>query len=248
MAGAAGRSKRTGPRDMRAGVELLWGERERPARGPKPSLTPRRIADEAVAVADAEGLDAVSMGRVAAGLGVSGMALYRYVPGKTELVELMVEVALADVPDLADAGPGWRERLAAWSRRSRQVYADHPWLLAATAMRRQIMGPHQLGWLDAAHAALEPTGLGAADRQQVVLLLIGQVRSLAQQTADFDAEHAREWGRLTGELLERHADRFPALTRAIAAGAFDASGTDSPDFGLDRILDGVQVLIDAAAP
>ncbi|MFD7864710.1 TetR/AcrR family transcriptional regulator C-terminal domain-containing protein [Streptomyces sp. NPDC059783] len=246
--GSGATGKRNGPRDLKAGIELLWGERGQPARGPKPSLTPRRIADEAVAVADAEGLDAVSMGRVAAGLGVSGMALYRYVPGKTELVELMVEVALEDVPDLSAEAGGWRAGLTAWSRRSWEVYRRHGWLLAATAMRRQIMGPHQLGWLDAAHAVLEPTGLGAADRQRTVLLLIGEVRSIAQQAADFDEEHSREWGRLTDELLERHAERFPALTRAIAHGAFAPEEGDDPlAFGLERILDGVQVLVDRAA-
>ncbi|MEV3859250.1 TetR/AcrR family transcriptional regulator [Streptomyces sp. NPDC050095] len=240
------------PRDLRAGIALLWGEQERPTRGPKPSLTPQRIAESAVALADAEGLDAVSMNKVAAAFGVSAMALYRYVPGKSELVELMVESVLADIPDLTPAGPDWRSRLTAWANSSWEVYRDHPWLLAATAMRRQILGPHQLGWLDAALAAMEPTGLSAAHRHQVFLLLIGQVRSVAQQRADFDAEHDAQWSRLTGELLARHPDRFPALTRALADGAFAPADSDTDAdtdplrFGLERILDGVQVLIDEA--
>lgn len=60
-------------------------------------------------------------------------------------------------------------------------------------------------------------------------------------------EHSRERGRLPGELLDRHADRFPALTRAIADLAFETGGTDALDFGPDRILGGVQALIDRAA-
>ncbi|MFF3391350.1 TetR/AcrR family transcriptional regulator [Streptomyces sp. NPDC002669] len=241
------------PRDLRVGVALLWGEQEQPTRGPKPSLTPHRIAESAVGLADAEGLDAVSMNKVAATFGVSAMALYRYVPGKTELVELMVEAVLAEVPDLTAEGPGWRPRLAAWARRSWEVYRAHPWLLTATAMRRQIMGPHQLAWLDAALGALEPTGLTAARRHQVFLLVVGHVRGTAQQLLDFDEEHDRQWNLLTGELLTRQADRFPALTRAIASGAFDPGGADvgaaaDPlEFGLSCVLDGVQALIDRAA-
>ncbi len=231
-------------RDLPTGIALLWGEQDQPARGPKPSLTPQRIAEAAVTLADAEGLENVSMNKVAAEFGVSAMALYRYVPGKTELVELMVEAVLAEPPDLSAAGSAWRPRLSVWAHRQWGVYQAHPWLLAATAMRRQIMGPHQLAWMDAALAALEPTGLTAGQRHQVFLLIAGQVRNLAQQRADFDEDHNREWGRLTSELLNRHSNRFPALTKAIADGAFTSTELDPLDFGLDRILDGVQVLID----
>ncbi|MFD7905807.1 TetR/AcrR family transcriptional regulator [Kitasatospora sp. NPDC057904] len=235
-------------RDLRAGVALLWGEQDRPTRGPKPSLTPGRIAEAAVGLADAEGLEAVSMNKVAAGFGMSAMALYRYVPGKAELVELMVESVLADAPDLTTAGPDWRPRIVAWARASEQVHRSHPWLLAATAMRHQLMGPNQLGWLDAALTALAPTGLTAAQQHRVFVLVAGYVRTHAQQQLDFDEAHSREWAHLTGELLTRQPDRFPALTAALAAGAFApgdaAAPTDTLRFGLDRILDGVQVLID----
>ncbi|MFF3911621.1 TetR/AcrR family transcriptional regulator [Streptomyces sp. NPDC001848] len=233
-------------RDLRAGIALLWGEQEQRTRGPKPSLTPRRIAETAVAIADAEGLDAVSMSKVAAGFGVSAMALYRYVPGKTELVELMVESVLAEAPELSAAGSGWRPQITEWARQSAKIHRAHPWLLTATAMRRQLMGPNQLGWLDAALAALEPTGLTAAQQHRVFVLVAGLVRTLVQQLLDFDEEHSREWNRLTGEVLDRHADRFPALTRAIAAGAFAPDTVDPLEFGLERILDGVQTLIDRA--
>ncbi|MEU5532834.1 TetR/AcrR family transcriptional regulator C-terminal domain-containing protein [Streptomyces sp. NPDC020362] len=234
-------------RDPRASLALLWGEQGQPTRGPKPKLSPQQIAAAAVELADGEGLDAVSMSKVAGGFGVSAMALYRYVPGKSELVELMVEAVLAEGPDLSGVpGGDWRAGVEEWTRQCARVYAAHPWLLAATAMRRQVMGPQQLRWLDAALAALEPTGLGAARRHQVFLLLVGLVRNLAQQMSDHDEERDREWNRLTGELLARHADRFPALTKAIAEGAFEPAGIDPLDFGLGRILDGVEALM--AAP
>ncbi|NUR29635.1 MAG: TetR family transcriptional regulator [Catenulispora sp.] len=230
-------------RDVRSSVALLWGEQEQPTRGPKPSLTPARIAAAAVAIADADGLEAVSMSRLAGEFGVSAMALYRYVPGKAEIVELMVEAVLAERPDVEESGD-WRLGVEAWARASWAVYQAHPWLLAATAMRRQVMGPNQLGWLDAALAVLEATGLPAAQRHRVFVLVVGLVRSVAQEVLDFDLEHARQWGELTGELLTRHADRFPALTAAIADGAWAETPADPLAFGLERLLDGIQVLID----
>ncbi|MFC9741865.1 TetR/AcrR family transcriptional regulator [Streptomyces noursei] len=230
-------------RDLRAGVALLWGEQDQPTRGPKPSLTPARIAEAAVALADAEGLAAVSMSKVAAAFDLSAMALYRYVPGKTELVELMIESILAPAPDLSAVAGGWRSRITRWAHLSRQVYRAHPWLLAATALRRQAMGPHQLGWLDAAFAALEPTGLPAAQQHRIFVLVAGLVRTVAQEQVDFDQQHDQEWNRLTGELITRHADRFPHLTRAIDAGAFTPDPADPLDFALARVLDGVQALV-----
>ncbi|MFI2207620.1 TetR/AcrR family transcriptional regulator C-terminal domain-containing protein [Streptomyces sp. NPDC020192] len=242
----AGRNKeqQDGPRDPRATLALLWGEQGQPTRGPKPKLSPGRIAAAAAELADAEGLDAVSMNKVAAGFGVSAMALYRYVPGKTELVALMVESVLDEGPDLSGIPDGgWRAAVREWTRQCARVYDAHPWLLGATAMRRRLMGPCELRWLDTALAALEPTGLGPAQRHQVFLLLIGLVRNLAQQRGDYDAAQDAEWNRLTGDLLARHADRFPALTKAIAEGVFDPAGIDPLDFGLDRILDGVEALV-----
>jgi hypothetical protein len=158
----------------------------------------------------------------------------------------MIESILAEVPDLSAARGDWHAGRRLWARRCLDLYRAHPWALAATAMRRQVMGPHQLGWLVAAHAALEPTGLPAAQRHQVFVLVVGLARSLAQQAAEFHADEDREWNRLAGEVLERHAARFPALTRAIADGAFEPTGVDPLDFGLDRILDGVEALMAGA--
>ncbi|QLI99882.1 TetR/AcrR family transcriptional regulator [Streptomyces sp. NEAU-sy36] len=234
-----------GERDPRVTLALLWGEQERPTRGPKPKLNPRRIAAAAAELADREGLDAVSMSRVAAGFGVSAMALYRYVPGKTELVELMVDSVLGEGPDLSGVREGdWRAGVREWTRQCARVYATHPWLLTATAMRRGLLGPGQLGWLDAALAVLEPTGLDGIRRHHTFLLLIGLVRNVAQQRRDYEAEQDAEWDRLSAGLLARHADRFPALTKVIAEGAFQPDGIDPLEFGLDRILDGVEAVID----
>ncbi|MGV9266423.1 TetR/AcrR family transcriptional regulator [Kitasatospora sp. NPDC003701] len=238
---AASREKK---RDPKASLALLWGEQEQPRRGPKPSLTAERIVTGAIAIADAEGLDAVSMQRVAAELGVTTMALYRYFPGKAELVDLMVDSALGAPPEAIGLLDGWRPQLTEWARECWALYRRHPWILTATAVRRQLMGPHQLAWLDAALAALAPTGLTAAQQHDTFLLIIGHIRNLAQQLVDADDEGAAEWNRLAADVLERHGHRFPALTAAIAAGAFAPQDRDPLDFGLERILDGVAPLVD----
>ncbi|MFC9873831.1 TetR/AcrR family transcriptional regulator [Nocardia salmonicida] len=231
------------PRDLHTGAALLWSAYEEPTHSPKSGLTITGITTAAVARADADGLEAVSMNKVAAEFGVSGMALYRHIPGKTELIELMVEAVLTVKPELPESEAGWRAQLLVWARQLLAIYRAHPWLLAATAMRRQLMGPHQLHWMDAALAALESTGLQAAERHQIFLLIAGHVRNLAQQHADFDADHEREWQQLTVELVDRHAEHFPALAKTLTD---TTTPIDPLTFGLDRIFDGVQTLIDHA--
>ncbi|SEC04257.1 transcriptional regulator, TetR family [Streptomyces sp. 2231.1] len=241
---AVSKASREKKRDPKASLALLWGEQEQPRRGPKPSLTAERIVAGAIAIADAESLDAVSMQRVAADLGVTTMALYRYFPGKAELTDLMVDSALGVPSEAVAEAHGWRAGLTEWARQCWALYRRHPWILTATAMRRQLMGPNQLAWLDAALDALAPAGLTAAQQHDTVLLIMGHIRSLAQQLVHADEEGNEEWNRLAGEVLERHGHRFPALAAAIAAGAFDPHGGDPLDFGLDRILDGIAHLID----
>jgi AcrR family transcriptional regulator len=237
---AAGREKK---RDPKASLALLWGEQDQSRRGPKPSLSAQRIVSSAIALADGEGLDAVSMQRVAADLGVTTMALYRYFPGKAELVDLMVDSAGGMPSESIRDLDGWRPQLTEWARQCWALYQRHPWILTATAMRRQLMGPNQLAWLDSALAALAPTGLTAAQQHDTFLLVVGHIRNLAQQLVDHDEEAGQEWNRLTAEVLERHGHRYPALTAAIAAGAFGPHDRDPLDYGLERILDGVAHLV-----
>ncbi|CAM5333608.1 TetR family transcriptional regulator [Streptomyces spiroverticillatus] len=231
-------------RDPEAALALLWGEQGQPTRGPKPSLSAAGIAARAVEIADAEGLEAASMQRMGKEFGVTTMALYRYVPGRAELVELMVDTAMGTPQPVAGIAGGWRPQLAHWARQCWDMYRRHPWILTATAMRRQLMGPNQLAWLDAALGALAGTGLRPAEQHDAFLLVVGHVRNLTQQLTEEDAEAGAEWARLTGAVLERHGDRYPSLTAAVAAGAFAPGGGDPLDFGLERILDGVQALVE----
>ncbi|MFC8535794.1 TetR/AcrR family transcriptional regulator [Streptomyces sp. NPDC057249] len=227
----------------KASFALLWDAQGQPSRGPKPSLSAGRIAETAIRIADHESLDAVSLARVAKSLDVTTMALYRYVPGKAELVDLMVDLAIGRPVPVAGIPGGWRPQLTEWAHQCSAVYRRHPWILTATGMRRQIMGPNQLGWMETALAALAGTGLSAPQRHDTFLLLVGHIRNITQQTAEHHEAGNEEWAHLTTEVLERHADRFPALASAVEEGAFTPQGGDPLDFGLERILDGVAVLL-----
>jgi AcrR family transcriptional regulator len=208
---------------------FLWAEPAKPTRGPKPALTLDKIADAAIAVADAEGLAAVSMQRVAAELGFTKMSLYRYLPGKAELVAVMLERGIGEPPPLTG---GWRTALIKWADSLRTTYVAHPWAIEATTGARPI-GPNELTWMEAALAVLPP-GLGGAERMDAVAVVAGHVRALATQANEAELVAAM------GLVLREHSARFPAVTAAIS----DIDGANQAfRFGLERILDGLQVLI-----
>src|SRR6266702_6269851 len=110
-----------------ASVAAAWGVRERPHKGPKPALSLPRIVDAAVRVADAEGLDTVSMGRVAAELKAAPMSLYRHVSAKEELIKLMVDAAWGDSLGPLSARENWRAGLSRWAWAMRDALRRHPW-------------------------------------------------------------------------------------------------------------------------
>jgi len=113
--------------ELPATVAAAWGVRERSQKGPKPALSLARIVDAGVRVADSEGLDAVSMGRVAALLDTAPMSLYRHVSSKDELVRLMVDAAWGDSPGPTLAGEDWRAGLSRWAWAMRAALRRHPW-------------------------------------------------------------------------------------------------------------------------
>lgn len=227
-------------------TDLLWEGRPVPARGPRPSLTLERITAAAIAIADVKGLAAISMQHVAAHLGLTKMSLYRYLPGKAELIALMVDQGMGPPPALTAAG--WRAGLAQWAQHLLATFLRRPWALEATLGARPV-GPNEVAWTDAALALLTETGLRGGERFDALVVLTGHVRMIAQQAA----AGARSEHQLT-EVLARLLDapgqdraaRFPALAQTLAdtaAGDQDEAFT----FGLERILDGLQALIERRA-
>jgi AcrR family transcriptional regulator len=238
--------------DLPAEVALLWGLNEVPRRGPKPSLTIGEITRAAVEVADAEGLAAVSMARVAAQLGNATMALYRHVKSKDELLLLMSDAALEDPPDLPEDGD-WREGLTLWARELLIVIRRHPWC-GQIPITGPPVGPRNLAWFDRALDALSGTGLDEEEKVGVVMGLLtyvhGEIRLSLELAAGY-AENPEAFGRQYGRALAKVVDprRFPALSRVVAAGVFDAESlydadTDPGfDLGLTLYLDGLAAFI-----
>lgn len=240
---------------MRQRVALLWGTTAGPSRGPRPTLSLDRIAETGVRIADAEGLEAVSMQRVARELGYSTMSLYRHVPGKEQLVEVMMD-SCAGTPPAADDDAGWRGEIEAWVRALWDTYRRHPWMLRVQIGAPPI-GPGQLAWFEAALRPLSRAGLREENLVSVVVFLLGAVRQFAVMAADMT--EARERGHVSATEAEADyeaalrdvvpADRFPLLAHLVHTGTFQATGLpdsgmlDDLDFGVQRVLDGLESYI-----
>lgn len=228
-----------------AGVELLWSTRPQPKRGPKPALNLDQITQVAIEIADAEELAAVSMERVAGELNFTKMSLYRYVPGKKELIALMIDRALGTPPSSMTTLPGWRERLEIWAHAMFDAFLAHPWTLPATVGSRPI-GPNELLWAEYAVAALDGTPLTPAEKLDTVAVLVGHVRGIASQQAAMGDQPEEQLSAMMAGLALPRADRFPAIARtvaAIAASGPEGGQNEALDFGLNRILDGLGLII-----
>ncbi|MFE1592709.1 TetR/AcrR family transcriptional regulator [Nocardia sp. NPDC058705] len=228
-------------------VELLWGTAQRPKRGPKPALTLDGIVAEAIALADAEGLAALSMQRLAERLGFTKMSLYRYVPGKEQLTALMLDAAIGEPPNSADVQQDWRSGLRDWGTAIFARYLAHPWAIELTLGVRPF-GPNEMGWTEAALIALAGTGLTGSEKLDTIVLLNGHARNLAQQVASMSGEGEVQFTEQFTAMMTAAAGRYPAVGAAFAEEAAAPAGKGGPDdalrFGVDRILDGLAVLID----
>lgn len=239
-------------------LDLLWGDGAARRRGPKPALSVEKIVRAAIDIADAEGLDQVSTQRVSARLGFSPMSLYRYVPGMSQLIDVMMDTAASPPPDLS-AVQGWRAQTELWVQALWARYQQHPWMLQVQVSGPPL-GPNQLSWLEASLSALADTGLTNDEMLAISLFLNGAVTGLARLSTDVaqaaadTGVPAEEAGAEYAQTLERLIDseRFPTLTEVVRTGAMrpagGARGADVPDFhfGLQRLLDGIEARIQRA--
>jgi AcrR family transcriptional regulator len=235
--------------DLTPGIAAAWGIKPPPTKGPKPSLSLEKIVAAAIVIADAEGLDAVSMNRVAKQLGTGAMSLYRYVASKEELLALMIDAAIGSVPKTPATGD-WRERLEGWAWSTVRAMRAHPWSARAPVAGPPV-APNAVAWFEDALAALQGTGLSPQEKPSVVLLLSGYVQNhvtvMTEVARGFLAADPDQAMRGYSDTLRAVTDgaRFPALHEILAAGVFDRA--DPPDdefrFGLERLLDGIDALI-----
>jgi AcrR family transcriptional regulator len=260
-----------GQGDARRSMALLWRAAKsgdvRP--GPKPGLTVDLIVDTAVAVADAHGMAALSMRAVGERLGRTAMALYTYVPSKRELVDLMYDRAMAELPPAYELGAGWRPAVTCWAEDSWAFYLRHPWVLQVS-QARPVLGPNEYAALEALVGVLRETGLDAGVLRRVVGTLFYFVRGAVQTVAESRQAPAatgvsdEEWWFARSALMEEvapdFAARFPMLVWLEREGAtaveddtvpyLEREGRKTFEAGLAVILDGIEAAIGSrrAAP
>lgn len=243
----------SGGGDPDRSLRLLWQAPEGRRRGPRPKLSVEQITHTAIRLADAEGLTAVSMRRIAEKLGVSAMSLYTYVPGKAELIDLMVDATLGEAGRRFEAR-GWRERLTAIARERWALYHRHPWMLQV-ATHRPALGPNLIANYDHELRAVDGIGLTDLEMDSVISLITGYVQGAARSSVEAaDVERRtgitdHQWWQAHAPLLERvfDADRHPLAARVGAAAGEAYQAASAPahqfEFGLRRILDGIDVLV-----
>ncbi|MFI0367109.1 TetR/AcrR family transcriptional regulator [Actinomadura sp. 1N219] len=255
-------------RDLGRSLKLLWGDRTRPPRGRPPGLSLDRIVAAAVEVADElalkEGIEALSMRRVATHLGVGTMTLYRYVPGKSELLDLMLDRVIEasgddepecadDEPERADDGLGWREILLADARGHWRLCLDHPWY-PFVDQSRPLLGPNSLRGLDQLLGQLRR--FGTDDR--TLMMMVGVQYDYVNGVARSHINELRAVARTGVSSEEFWQEQGPTLESALNSGAFptmaslddktfDFSYEQLFEFGLARIHDGFAPVLDAPA-
>ncbi|MGV9380717.1 TetR/AcrR family transcriptional regulator [Nonomuraea sp. NPDC003707] len=243
-----------GKGDPARSLALLWRTSERVSRKGKPELSVDRIVRAAIEVADAEGLAALSMRRVAERLGVGTMSLYTYVPGKPELFDVMLDTVYGEAARPQDVPGGWRGRLEQIARESWALYLRHPWLLQV-ASSRPVLGPNVTAKYDYDLRAVDGIGLTDLEMDSVITLVAGFVHGAARgaveaaQAESLTGMTDEQWWAAHAPFLSRITDaaRYPTAARVGQAAGEALNAAYSPghafEFGLQRVLDGVEALI-----
>jgi AcrR family transcriptional regulator len=244
----------SGGRDPARSMALLWETRERPSRGPKPGLTVEAIVQAAIGVADSEGLAALSMRRVADQLGVGTMSLYRYVPSKSALLDVMMDTVIGEGLTADEVPGGWRAKLEASARGELAFFRRHPWMLQV-AVARPVLGPNEMAALETQLGVVAGLGLTESEMMGVVSMLDGYVRGMAQQFVDAAQAAQRTgvsdeqfWSAVASGLQNAIREGgYPLLWKLSEAGVFEQGEDAFFEFGLQRVLDGIEALVQARA-
>lgn len=240
------------------GVALSWGLVKPPQRGPKREMSVEKIVDAAIAIADKDGLSAVSMSRVADALGFTTMSLYRYVPSKDDLLQLMQDAACKiEIPPAAN-DEDWRQNMREYVRVCIQTFRIHPWYGDIPIMGAPIT-PNNLQVVDWALRALRGLPLNEFEKMSTILLISSYARSVGIIKRDMDRaiQAGASPGAFTGfdytKALKQLVtpERFPDLHPLVASGAYTEENPEENtvgndfDWGLERILDGIEAYLTA---
>ena len=237
--------------DLRRRSELLWTDRLRATRGPKAGLTPDDVVQAAMQIADEDGLSAVTMQAVAARIGFTTMATYRYFPNKEALIDAIVDAGFGLPPTPSEPRAHWREVLARWSRAKRAMLCARPWL-AELPFVAAPHGPNWMSWLESATEPLTATGLSSPDIGEMIGVIDGFTRGASDTAISLARARARgltdqQWAAAVGADLGRaigdpRYPKFAALLTTPSNGR-PRSMDESFEFCLQRVLDGIELYV-----
>jgi AcrR family transcriptional regulator len=251
-------TERSSAGDPARTLKLLWRESDDPTdtrRGPRQGLTVEQVVGAAIGLADTEGLGAVTMRQIAHLLGVVPMSLYTYVPGKAELLDLMLDTIYSQMPRNDLTARPWRERLTAIAHENRELFDRHPWV-AEIATSRPPLGPGVMAKYEHELGAFAGLGLDDVEMDAALTFLLGFVHAAARSAAEAAAIRQdstmseEQWWAANAPLLARvfDQDKYPTAARVGAAAGAAHGAAYNPDhaydFGLQRVLDGLGALID----
>ncbi|HLS63579.1 MAG TPA: TetR/AcrR family transcriptional regulator [Ruania sp.] len=212
-----------------------------PRIGPSGPLSRERIASAAIELADSEGLDAVSMRRIAEHLNTGAASLYRHITNRDELVATMVEHVTAghDYPDAADLD--WRECMHVLAQQDWSAFLGHPWMLTAVETATPPFGTAALAGMEWALGALAPLGLPPHEAARAVMTINIYVQGTARvllgdRAVSAEDDPGRNWQR---RLREVDLGQFPLLQSVIAQ-PLPAGERNWLHDGLDVVLDGIE--------
>ncbi|MGW3890161.1 TetR/AcrR family transcriptional regulator [Micromonospora chokoriensis] len=158
----------------------IWSRPERGTRGPTPAHSRDAIVVAAIALADAEGLAAVSMRAVAGALGTGAGSLYRYLSSRDDLLDLMTDRAVGELRPYPQADGGWLDTMVLLGRRQLALFGTHPWLLDVIH-RPSGVGPESLAWFDNCIRILEPVRCPVAAKFEAIAMMTGVVSLFARR-------------------------------------------------------------------
>lgn len=212
-------------------------------------LSRERVLRQALALADKEGIDALSMRRLGRELDAGAMSLYHHVNNKDELLDGIVDLVFADI-HLPESGGNWQAAMRARAVSAREVLARHPWAISLMESR-STPGPANLRHREAVTASLRKAGFSVQLATHANWLLDSYIYGFALQEASLPFANADELGDMTHEVFlpQLHPEMYPYLNEGVTElmeSGYDPAGEFT--YGLDLILDALEHARSSAEP
>jgi len=231
----------------------VWQRPERERRGHPPGLSREQIVRAAIAIADADGLEAISMRRISAQLDVGTMSLYWYVANKDELLDLVYDEMFGEIEEPLARSGDWRSDAAQLAHATRAVLLRHPWLVTI-AGSQPALGPNLLRHMEHALSIFDALGLSEVEMLNLMMVLDNSITGFVvhelQHKALYGEQNMSEddmYAWLAPYLEDQLASgQYPVFRRVLEAMADAPDADDKFQYGLDCLLDGIAVRIAAA--